>query len=136
MMTPQLGPGGYMVWERISTVANIQYLLKISEYLINTYPFFLKRSTKYLPFLHKNKRNNYLVNFISNHPPPHIHASICAYMPGRCAHAQCKSGKRLLTNEQPKINSYIYITHRLYNIVQYGTKLYCTSRLYILVHHI
>ena len=62
------------------------------------YLLILKRKcTKYLPFLHKNKKKYLLSKFyIKSHPPlyPCIHASIGAYMLGRCAHAQCKSSKK------------------------------------------
>ena len=42
------------------TVATIQYLLKISKYLLNTYPFLKKIRTIYLIFSHKNEKNIYL----------------------------------------------------------------------------
>ena len=42
------------------TVATIQYLLKLSKYLLNTYPFLKKICTKYLTFSHKNENNIYL----------------------------------------------------------------------------
>ena len=38
--------------------------------------FFLKKCTKYLPFLQKNEKNTYLAYFISNHTPPCIHVSM------------------------------------------------------------
>jgi len=55
--------GDKITYGTIYAVATIQYLLKISKYLLNTYPFLKKISTKYLPFLHKNLKNTYLANF-------------------------------------------------------------------------
>ena len=67
------------------TVATIQYLLKISKYLLNTYPFLKKIYTKYLPFSHKNEKKYLLGKFLyqithewrcpdfhaqQNNPPP------------------------------------------------------------------